>query len=288
MDGRERVYLDGRFLAADAARISPLDRGFLHGDGFFETLRIWRGRPFRLGWHMDRLDSALRETAYQGAVDPQELVEAVDKLIGINKVTDGRLRITVSRGIMPGLEISRPPAPTVFIQAASMRLSPPGHCPPIVLALSDHRVCPDSRTAGFKSTSYQANLLALAAGRKRGAHEVLLLNSNGHLAEGAMSNVFFVRANKLYTPHQNCGLLPGIAREAVFQLCKDQNILVRRGKYGPADLWQASEVFCTNSLRGIMPVERISERPSMDLRERPLTERLQAAYGALVDRECAP
>jgi branched-subunit amino acid aminotransferase/4-amino-4-deoxychorismate lyase len=286
MAGRERVYLNGQILAADNARISPMDRGFLCGDGFFETARVWKGRVFRLGWHLDRLDRALRDASFGDAVNLHEVADAAETVVDANGVTDGRLRITVSRGVVPGLDVGPPPDPTVFIQAHDMDLEPPGQCRPIVLALSESRVCNGSRTARLKSISYQANLLALAAGRRRGAQEVLLQNADGHLAEGALSNIFFVREGKLYTPHADCGLLPGVAREAVFQLCKDLSILVRRGYYGPEDLWGAGEVFCTNSLRGIMPVGRIIERPSMTLNKHPLTDRLQAAYAGLVEREC--
>jgi branched-subunit amino acid aminotransferase/4-amino-4-deoxychorismate lyase len=286
MGRRERVYLNGQVIAADNARISPLDRGFLHGDGFFETVRVWHGRPFRLSWHLDRLDRALRETGFDDAVDLHAVADAAESLVRTNRVSDGRVRVTVSRGVMPGLEVSRPPAPTVLVQAHEMALPRPGRAAPIVLALSDHRVCAGSRTSGLKSISYQGNLLALSAGRRRGADEVLLQNSNGRLAEGACTNVFFVRQGRVHTPDARCGLLPGIARAAVLQLCGDREIAVHEGLYEPEDLWAASEVFCTNSLRGIMPVERIIERPSMDLSERPVTRTLQDAYAELVDREC--
>lgn len=286
MAARERVYLNGEILALENARISPLDRGFLYGDGFFETMRIHNGRAFMLGRHFARLDASLHASGFQDAVDLHGLADSCHHLIRANGVSTGRLRVTVSRGVLPGLAPDRPTRPTVFAQAAELKLDPPGRSGEIALGLSEHRISAQSRLASHKSLSYQANLLALSSGRRRGVDEVILQNAHGLLAEGAYSNLFFVRGGIVYTPHQRCGLLPGIARGIVLDLCRELGILSREGEYSPSDLWAAQEVFCTNSLRGIMPVKRIFERPSMHISHGAVTKALEEAYGALVVREC--
>jgi branched-subunit amino acid aminotransferase/4-amino-4-deoxychorismate lyase len=134
--------------------------------------------------------------------------------------------------------------------------------------------------------SYQLNVLALAEGRSRGADEVFFLNSQGRLAEGAITNLFLVSGGVVQTPDVSCGLLPGITRLAVLELCRDEGVPAAVGVYGEDALAAAAEVFCTNSLRGVMAVSSILEWPDKPLTDRPVTARLQAAYARLVRRLC--
>jgi len=289
MNGAERVYLNGELTARGEAAISPLDRGFLYGDGFFETTRIVTGVPLLLGRHLERLASSCSEAGISGTPSPDELSLGIGRLIEANGVAEGYLRITVSRGLHGGsLTELCTGAPTVFAEARSMNLPPLDGVPPITLARSTCRRNEHSPVVGHKSLSYQSNVLALAEGRRAGADEVFFLNSQGRLAEGAVTNLFLVREGVVCTPDVSCGLLPGVTRGVVLELCEELHVPAETGTYTEAQLYAADEVFCTNSLRGVIPVARILDCPEFGPASHDFTRRLQAEYASLVRRLGGP
>jgi len=281
------VYVNGQFASRDEASVSPLDRGFLYGDGFFETMRIVHGRPFRLARHVERLRQSCIETGWGCGPDAEEVEAAVSGLVGRNEVSEGYLRITATRGLHKGaLTVLEAAEPTLFIEARTMDLPPLDGPPAFVLARAHFRREETSPVVRHKSLSYQGNILALADARSRGADEVYFVNSRGHLAEGAITNLFLVRGGVVCTPEAECGLLPGITRETVMELCGAATIRCETGRYGESELAGADEVFCTNSLRGVIPVKAILEFPDSEFATRPVTDRLQQLYAQLVRAEC--
>ncbi|MHC4788567.1 MAG: aminotransferase class IV [Planctomycetota bacterium] len=279
MNVGDRVYLNGRLIARDAALISAFDRGFLYGDGFFETTRIHQGVPLLLARHLRRLADSCRETGFGGELDLEELKAAVSGLVEENAVAEGYLRITVSRGRYEGrLAELATEEPTVLIEARGLDLAPLEAPPLLVLARSPYRRNEGSPLVRHKSLSYQLNVLALADARRRGADEALFLNSRGELTEGAISNLFLVKDGAVLTPDVSCGLLPGITRRTVLELCQQERLVALVDAYEERDLRAADEVFCTNSLRGVMPVGSLLDWPDVALASRPVTERLQKAY----------
>ena len=288
MNESDLVYLNGELVERRRAAISPFDRGLLYGDGFFETTRIVRGTPLLLGRHLERLRRSCRETGFGDSPAPDALQDGLRYLIEANRVAEGYLRITLSRGRYKGalteLECRRP---TVLAEARSMELCDVGAPPPITLAPSEWRRDEQSPLMRHKSLSYQANVLALAAGRRAGADEVYFLNTRGELTEGAISNLFFVRDAVVCTPAIDCGLLPGITREVTLQLCEEARIPAQTGRFAEDELLLAEEAFCTNSLRGLMAVQGIIGHPECKIGAGPLTERLQELYERFVERECS-
>lgn len=281
------VYLNSETLPAEEARISPFDRGFLYGDGFFETTRIENGIPFRLGTHINRLNASCEETGWEWQADGESLAEAASELIERNSVESGYLRLTVSRGIHSGsLAELQTHRPTVFMQVRPMKLAPLKDPPPFKLARASGRVNENSPITGHKSLSYQSNLLNLARGRAKGADEVYLFNTHGHIAEGTISNIFWVKNGTVRTPARDCGLLPGITRGIIFQLCDDAGISVECGHYPETELETVDEIFCTNSLRGIVRVSMLLNPVRRELPSSPVTRTLQNSYAILVAEEC--
>jgi len=281
------AYINGSFVPREEAVISPLDRGYLYGDGFFETARIVAKRPFRLNRHIKRLNDSCLETGWGHAFRADEIEGVVTQLIARNEVTEGYLRITASRGLHLGtLTVLEASDPTLFIEVRAMDLPSLDGPPPFVLARASFRRDPTSPLVHHKSLSYQANLLALAEGRVRDADEVYFLNSRGELTEGAITNLFFVRDGAVHTPDVRCGLLPGITREAVMELCQKAAVACKTGVYKEEDMYAADEVFCTNSLRCVIPVKAILETPHKKLDEHTVTHKLQELYAGLVRAEC--
>ncbi len=283
MTNADRVYLNGDLVPREAARISPFDRGFLYGDGFFETTRIESGVAVFLDRHLRRIAASCAETGFGIELDTETMGEGVRTLIAANGVRTGYLRVTISRGVHVGaLTRLQADAPTVFAEARPMELPLLDGPAPIAITRSAYRRDEHSPIVRHKSLSYQLNVLALSEGRAAGADEVYFLNGAGDLAEGAITNLFWVRGGVVHTPDVACGLLPGVTREVVLELCAEQGIPAEAGRYAEADLLGATEVFCTNSLRGLVGVSRILGSPDVAPTGGPILARLQAAYATAV------
>lgn len=280
------LYLNGEVLPASEARISPLDRGFLLGDGVFETTRVVNATPFRLADHLSRLEYACKMTNWGWKPDRQELRRAVKLLVDKNDVTDGYMRVTVSRGRHDsGLTDLKTDSPTILVDVHAADLPPLTETPPIILTPAHFLRNDTSPVVSLKSVSYQSNLLALARGREAGADEVVFTNTRGNLAEGAISNIFLVQNDRIITPAEDEGVLPGIGRKVVLEICQEHNIPVRTGSVISEKLYECEEIFCTNSLRGVMPVEKlIGARPKI-LPSMDLSIRLRSLFGQQVAAE---
>ncbi len=286
---KDFVLLNGEVLPAAEARISPRDRGFLYGDGFFETMRVMSGEPFLLDRHLRRLNDSCQSCGWGGDLDRAKLRSGIAELIDRSGVRTGYLRVTVSRGLHAGgLTRLRADAPTIFADLKTMDLPPLDDPPAVTLKKSGYTKSSNSPVVRHKSISYQYNVLALAEARELGADEVFFLNEHGHLTEGAISNVFFVRDGTVYTPAISCGLLPGITREVVCELCQDAGLSIHEGEYPEGELCNADEVMCTNSLKGIMAVREILDCPDAKLFRGPITAELQKLYAETVREECGP
>lgn len=281
------VYVNGSLVPLGEAKISAMDRGFLFGDGFFETTRVVGGTPFRMRDHLDRLSKSCLSTGWEWRPDAAHLCEATNSVIEHNGVGEGYLRITVSRGVHRG-GLTELPArePTILIDAHTMELKPLDDAAPLRIQPAPWRRNESCPLTTMKSISYQESLLALARAREEGADEVYFVNSEGALAEGAISNLFFITDGTVRTPSNDQGLLPGIGRDVVLQICREENIPCEEGSYAAASLFSADEVFCTNSLRGVMPVRKIVGKREKSFPERTLTVRLQRLFARRVLEEC--
>ncbi len=281
MTADRRILLNDRLIPADEACISPLDRGFLYGEGFFETTRVFSGRPFALPLHLERLRESCEWAGWDRIPREDRIERGVGRLIDANDVRDGYLRISVSRGGRANEGL------TLLIQAREMDLPPPGEAEPLTLTKAGAARAEHDPLVAHKSLSYYGNIRSLRAAKSAGADEVYFLNHAEQLAEGAISNLFFIRGGTVHTPALSCGLLPGIARKLVLQICRQHNIPFRTGKYLEAALMECDEAFCSNSLRGVMPVSGLLD--GADFRPAPgeLTSTLQALYAERLRADCA-
>lgn len=276
------VYLDGHVLPGEQAQISIFDRGFLYGDSVFEVLRTHGKHPLFWPLHSQRL---AQSAAILSIPCPplSELQAASQQLLA--HLPDAPpawvLRLMLTRGLS-SLDLS-PAAdaqPTLLLIASPLRpLDPALYQHGAVLALA-----PQHRTdlmPGAKSGNYLPSILATAHARAHGAHEALLLTPDGSLAEGATSNVFFVRDNVLHTPALHLGILPGITRQLVLTLAAQAGLASEQGTYSLPDLLHADEAFVTSSLRGVLPIVRLADTQIAAGVPGPLTKRLMHAYRLL-------
>jgi len=266
-----RIWLNGDLAEEGEACISPADHGFLVGDGVFETLRWYDGRPFDMDAHLGRLEDGCRAmgiTAPPGA----ELARGVHAVVAANGLRDARIRITVTSGTgPPGLVRGAGPS-TVLV--AALALSP---WPPTSTAVTSRlRRDEQSPLAGVKTVALAESVVALAEARAAGADEALLLNGRGELCEATTANVFLVHDGVAATPPLDSGCLGGITREHVLELGAVERTLT------PEDVVTAEEAFLTSSTRELQPLVAVDGKPVGSGEPGPVTTRLAEAYSRMV------
>jgi branched-chain amino acid aminotransferase len=268
------VFLNGQFVPEAQAVVPVNDRGFLLGDGLFETMRVAAGRPFRFQEHLERLAHGADFLKIKLPFTPQELAGFAGQLIEKNRMPEAVLRLTLTRGpggrgYAPGGE-SRP---TVVMTLHPLPPSPnPGGWK---LVTASFRVPGGDPLASFKTTSKILHVLARAEAAERGADEALLLNTNGEVAETAGGNLFWVQDDTICTVPAEHGVLPGITRGAVLDLCRELDLKTRQSDIQPAALKESEGVFVTQSVFGIVPVATFDGDP---VASSPLVTQIARAY----------
>jgi len=279
MAGQEgAVCLDGHFMRPDAARVSPFDFGFLYGDGVFETLRTYGGRPFRLGAHLSRLAEGLSALEMVGAPTEEVLRGWVAETLARAGLPEVILRITVTRGVgRAGLDPAGCGAPTVFISALPLRGGPaaPGEGGSAVFLWP--RQIAERPSPTLKSTSYQRGVLARAQLVREGAREGFFLDGEGNVTEGSTSNVFALCDGVLWTPPADV-CLPGVTRAEVLRLARAVGLPTREAPLPRDVLLSAQELFITSSLMEIWPILRVDGVVLAEGTPGPWTQRLQGLY----------
>ncbi|MGH6913983.1 MAG: aminotransferase class IV, partial [Geminicoccales bacterium] len=188
------------------------------------------------------------------------------------------LRLTLSRGSGPrGLAPPDQPAPTLLITAAAIGGKPPAPARAVIVTTRRNEHSP---LAGLKSLNYLDNLLSLREAREKGADEAILLNTAGRLACASAANLFLVEGERLLTPAEREGVLPGVTRAALLEIARGLGLAVEETGMPPSTLGRAEEAFLTNSLLGIRPLVEIDGRPVKEGRIGPMTLRLRQAYAA--------
>ena len=277
-------WLNGNH-ARHAARV-VLDHGLLYGDGVFEGIRFYDGHAFRLGAHLERLYRSAAALRLTLPCDRNTLTAAVAETIKAYGRPDGYLRLVVTRGPgRLGLDPSSCSQPNIFIIADELSLvsGRVRHEGARVIIAATRRIAPDALDPRIKSLNYLNHILARIEATNAGADEAILLNSQGHVAEGTADNVFVVRDGMLFTPPASNGALEGITRAVVLEIAQTLGI-VARNALGPYDLHTADECFLTGTGAELIPVREIDGR-QLGSRPGPMYQRVAVEFRALVGRE---
>jgi branched-chain amino acid aminotransferase len=275
------VYLDGHFVAKEQAVISVFDHGFLYGDGIYETMRAYGGRLFLLKKHLARLKRSAAGISLKLPLPLEKIGEALQESLVVNKLQEAYVRLHISRG--PG-EIGLDPAlcvaPTMVIVTKPFHDYPAGYYERGVKAaiVGTRRNHPLALDPAVKSTNFQNNIMAKIETIKAGAYEGIMLNWQGYVAEGTISNVFLVKKGVLRTPRVDTGILEGVTRDLVLRLAKRNRIPVEEGLLRPNSLLAADECFITNTTMEIMPVTTLGKKSIGNGRPGPVAALLRAAY----------
>jgi aminodeoxychorismate lyase len=274
------VFLNGNFLSEADAVVPLNDRGFLLGDGLFETLRVAHGRPFRFGQHLERLSRGADFLHIKLPYAVRDIQKFAAELIAKNEMPECVLRITLTRG--PGSRGYSPNGAAQPTLALTLHPLPPDAGDEPVqwsLVTSSFRIPASDTLAAFKSTSKILNILARAEAEAKGADEALLLNTNGEVAETAAGNLFWVYHDKICTVPSGRGVLPGITRAVVLEICQALGLETNKRVVKPEMLRNAEGIFVTQSALGIVPVvsfDGLAVPPS------PLTDQIATAYNDLL------
>ncbi|PKL52466.1 MAG: branched-chain amino acid aminotransferase [Nitrospira bacterium HGW-Nitrospira-1] len=259
MEKDMRIFLNKKIVPEPEAVVSVYDHGFLYGDGIYETMRAYNGVVFMLDKHLERLGRSASLTKLD-IPETGFIKDAVSMTMEANKLSDAYIRVTVSRGKGAiGLDPALCKEPTFVVIAEHFKKYPEHlYSSGVKLVIAKtRRNLVFAINPKIKSLNFLNNIFAKMEAKERGAYEAIMLNAEGLIAEGTVSNIFFVKDNVLCTPAPEVGALDGITREVVINLAKKNGVKVSEGEYYPDDLFNASEVFFTNTTSEIMPVSQV-------------------------------
>jgi branched-chain amino acid aminotransferase len=258
-----RIYLDGKLVSKDEAKVSVFDHGFLYGDGVFEGIRVYQGNVFRLKEHIDRLYESAKTIALEIPLTHAEMTQATLDTVAANHKQDAYIRLVVSRGPGDlGIDPAKCKKATVVIIVDSIALYPQEFYDNGVklITASVRRIAMESLDPRIKSLNYLNNILAKIEAKNAGAIEAVMLNHHGHVAECTADNIFMLKNGTLLTPHLMEGALGGITRGAVLDLAREMGLHTSETVLALHDLYNADECFLTGTGAEIVPVIEIDGR----------------------------
>lgn len=279
-----KIYINGRLVDKDDAKISVYDHGLLYGDGVFEGLRSYGGKVFRLEEHVRRLYDSAKAIWLKIPLSPAEMSAAVNDTLKANGLSDAYIRLVVTRGAGSlGLDPNRTSDPQVIIIADRIQLYPPELYEKglEIITASTLRNHPAALNARIKSLNYLNNILAKIEGLQAGCVEALMLNHKGEVAECTGDNIFVVHNGALSTPPTDAGILEGVTRQAVIELATAAGIEVRERSLTRHDVYVADECFLTGTAAEVIPVVRVDQRTIGAGQPGPITRQLTERFHAL-------
>jgi branched-chain amino acid aminotransferase len=272
------VFLNGQFVPEARAVVPVNDRGFMYGDGLFETMRVCGGRPFRVAQHLERLTRGADFLKIKCPFAPKELQDFTGQLIGQNQMPEAILRVTLTRG--PGERGYTPRAggrPTVVMtlhDAPSLDGSIQWS-----LITSSYRIPAADPLSSFKTLNRLTHVMARSEAVEQGVDEALLLNTNGEVAETTSGNLFWIYQNNLCTVPTGRGVLPGITRAVVLEICQTLGLPTNNRVIKPEALRDSEGIFITQSALGIVPVATFNGEP---VAPSPRVGQISRAYSELL------
>lgn len=274
------VYINGQYLPLSEARISPIDQGFLLGDGVFDVVSAWKGKIFKLDAHIDRFFDSIQAARLNHDMSRQDWKEAIIETTRRNRLSDASIRFIVTRG-EPNSVVADPrefiptcivwAAPYIFLADEEKRRSG------IRMMISATRGFPaDTLDPRYKCLDRLHSQLIRLEALEAGYDDAIWLDHSGHVSESAASNLFIVKNGVLYTPA--AGILRGITRSTVLEIADELGIAWHERQISAFDLYVADEVFTCSTAGGTLPVKEISGRQIRGAVPGPITRKIEQTY----------
>jgi len=291
-----KIYLDGKLVPKEEAKISVFDHGFLYGDGVFEGIRVYDKRIFRLEAHMERLYRSAKAIWLTPPLSKEEMGQAIKDTVAANELENGYIRAIISRGPGDlGLDPRKCPVPTVLVIAGAISLYPDEvyqqgmEC----ITVTTRRSSPDALNPAIKSLNYLNNILAKIECIRAGVPECVMLNQNGLVAECSGDNIFALIRDyngnaQLRTPPVSAGILEGITRDAVIQIAGELGIPCVERDMALFDLYGADEIFLTGTAAEVVPMTVLDNRSIGTGKPGETTWRIIERYRELTRTEGSP
>ena len=284
------VYIDGKFYPKAEAKISVFDHGFLYGDGIFEGIRLYQGCVFRLDEHLERLEMSAKAICLTMPWTRQQIADIVCESCRRNNLTDGYIRLVVSRGYGDlGLSPKNCPTPSIICIADTIKLYPEELYTTgmKIITSPTRRISPAALPPMIKSLNYLNNIMAKMEAQQQGFHECLMLNEQGYVSECTGDNVFLIHKGRLITPASHTGALVGITRQVALEVAAALGIPTVETNITRYDVWNADECFLTGTAAEVIPVIEVDARTIGTGKPGPLTAKILAEFRKKASREGA-
>ncbi|RIK79897.1 MAG: branched-chain-amino-acid transaminase [Planctomycetota bacterium] len=272
-----RIFINGTLYDKENAKISVYDHGLLYGDGVFEGIRAYGGKVFRLHEHLIRLWNSAKAICLSIPMSLAEMEKAIYDTLAANDLKDAYVRLVVTRGAGSlGLDPNRTSDPQVIIITDKIVMYPEEYYQNglSIVTASTIRNHPAALSPRIKSLNYLNNIMAKIEGLQAGCVEALMLNHKGEIAECTGDNIFLVRGGDVLTPPIDAGILEGVTREAVIELARTDNLIVREIALTRHDVYIADECFLTGTAAEVIPVVKVDNRPIGDGKPGAITREL--------------
>jgi branched-chain amino acid aminotransferase len=276
-----KVWIDGKLVDQNDAKISVYDHGLLYGDGVFEGIRVYAGRIFRVEAHIKRLYDSAKAIRLEIPLAQRDFLAAIEQTVKANNFTDCYIRAVVTRGVgFLGIDPNKCKSPSVFIIADSIQVYPKELYEKgmAVITSSIIRNHPAALSPRIKSLNYLNNILARIEANDAGVAEAIMLNHLGNVAECTADNIFIVQGGRVLTPTIVDGILEGVTRQTILDLCARLSIPCAEQSFQKHDLFVADECFVTGTGAEVAPVTKIDGRVIGNGQPGPITKRLIEAF----------
>ena len=284
------IYIDGKFLPDDQAKISVFDHGFLYGDGVFEGIRAYNGKIFRLKEHLDRLYDSAKTIDLHPTLSKEEMTEIICEVLRKNKLTNAYIRPIITRGVGDlGLDPRKCPVPSVIVIATSWGamygdLYDKGLK---AVTVSIRRNPAEALPPNVKSLNYLNNILAKIEANYKGGDEAIFFDTNGYISEGSGDNLYIVKNGEIITP-PTLNNLRGITRMVLLEIAKSLSIPIKEQNIGYFDLYTADEMICTGTAAEVAPITWVDGRVIGSGKPGPVTRQLMGAFKTVTESEGYP
>ena len=285
------TYVNGRFVPKEEATVSVYDHGYLYGDGVFEGIRVYNGRVFKLEAHVERLFESAHTLQIQIPLGRKEMTEAILETVRRTGLRDAYIRPVVSRGAGDlGIDPRKCPRPNVVIIVDAIQLYPEeAYRRGLRMITASTRQRPvDVLNPRVKTCNYLNNIIARIEVNRAGVDEGLMLTTSGHVAECTADNIFIVKKGRVLTPPAHLGILAGVTRQTVLDLCGSLGIPAAEQTLTLHDMYTADECFLTGTGAELGPVVELDGRKIGTGQPGPVTQRILAAFRDLAAREGTP